>query len=146
MIVENSHLVTSPLTGVIILSDIKAGSQVSAGDKLARLDVTDASHQLQLLQAQLAETALQKDQAKASLEFEKQLELLVGESLALAQSRQSRTSQLSQKGVMYRNSRDCCVFGHFCQTADCFKTSGTDQTGKPDFTAGCGNRPSQIAD
>ena len=100
VIVENSHLVTSPLTGVIILSDIKAGSQVSAGDKLARLDVTDASHQLQLLQAQLAETALQKDQAKASLEFEKQLEVLVGESLALAQSRQSRASQLSQKGVV----------------------------------------------
>jgi len=100
VIVENRHFVTSPLTGVINLSDVKAGSQIMAGDKLASVDVTDATHQLELLKTQLAETALQKDQARASLEFETELEQLAVESLALAQTKQSRASQLSQKGVV----------------------------------------------
>ena len=100
VVVENRHFVTSPLTGVITLSDIKIGSAVKIGDKLAKLDVRDTRHQLELLQAQLTETTLQTEQAIASIDFEKQLEALALDSFELAQTKQSRATQLSQKGVV----------------------------------------------
>ena len=100
VVVENRHFVTSPLTGVIMLSEIKTGSTVKAGDGLAKLDVTELSHQLELLQAQLKEANLQKTQAIASIDFEQQLEQLAQESFELAKTKQTRATQLSQKGVV----------------------------------------------
>jgi len=83
-----------------MLSEIKTGSTVKAGDGLAKLDVTELSHQLELLQAQLKEANLQKTQAIASIDFEQQLEQLAQESFELAKTKQTRATQLSQKGVV----------------------------------------------
>ena len=100
IIVQNSHIVNAPDTGLVTLSGLKIGSEIAKGSIIGKMDTDEKQHQLAIFTEQLSHIELQLSQIEINLSIEEELKTFAIRNREVAEKRLFRAEQLGQKQVV----------------------------------------------
>ena len=92
--------ITATVNAVTTLEDLQLGDRVKKGQVIAQQDATDLRNRLALLDAQLVEARLRRDEAETAISGDRDILALLEEQLVLLQGRAERAQTLVSRNAL----------------------------------------------
>jgi len=112
MVINQDRAVTAPNQGIVRVENWQVGDMVEKGDVLATQDMSDMTHQLELLRLDFAQTKDHLDEISSQLAFEKTLLELAKDQLALQQDKLERLTTLANEQIIPKDRIDEAMRTH----------------------------------